>query len=490
MTSQYDLWDRRLTIKLISLLKIKPIIAIRDLIIRDEKLKDQYRHYDPLAITLKVLEVIIDHMGPFSGINQDALIAEIIPLLRRIDQAENITHLSSEDHQRFVEVILNKLLNLSKKEGFRLIYTDYSQNPPLKREVPFRLISHRNFDGINIVLVAETAAINFFLQMLDIDIEDQQLAHLQVLSLQIKKGHFISALDTAKNNILLTKQFMLKIRNIINQTRRDLSAVDWLHECPQELKKVTEHIRDCIDTETMQLGIINQKLEITPDDKMIHLNQLKDYVSESLDLLLPLQREVNEARETFLDEQWIQELLVKRQKGRIEFESMGLNQILAMPAQDFITLLEDAFVFFNRCTIPTQFSYAQFLDQIIQRTSRTQSTKMIEKEQLEKIMEPFDLTQYPEILRSEVAKFIMDYLHENGNVITLSEILQYAEKLGKDFFFCNYLRLLIQGRIAKDYFEKHVLDLSLEVQVHRRPLATTWFFGDDYLISLEAHHSV
>lgn len=490
MASHYDLWDRRLTTKLVSLLKIKPIIAIRDLIIRDEKLKDQFRHYDPLAITIKILEVIIDHMGPFSGISQDDLIERITPLLRRMDQVENITHFTSEDHRRFVETILNKLLNLSKKEGFRLLYTDYSQHPPLKREVPFRLISHRNFDGTNIVLVAETAAINFFLQMLDIDIEDQQLAHLQVLSLQIKKGHFISALDTAKNNILLTKQFMLKIRNIINQTRRDLSTVDWLHECPQELKKTTEHIRDCIDTETMQLGIINQKLEITPDDKMVHLIQLKNYVSESLDLLLPLQTEVNGARETFLDEQWVQELLVKRQKGRIEFESMGLDQILAISAQKFITLLDEAFVFFSRCTIPAQFTYNQFLYQIIHRISQIKPHKIIEKEQFEIIMEPFDLTQYPKSLRSEVAKFIVEYLHVNRKVTTLSEILQYAEGLGKGFLFCNYLRLLIQGRVAKEYFEKHILDHSLDVQVHRRPLETTWFFGDDYLISLEANPRV
>lgn len=491
LTSNENLWDAKLTTKLVSLMKIKPIFDIKDLIIHDERLKDHYRHYDPLAITLKILELIIDHMGfsstdPYTGITKQDLFEEIIPLLRRMDSARNITHLTLSDHHNFLEVILAKLLYLTR-EGMRTTYTDYSVNPPVERELPFRLISHRNFDGENIVLVAEPVVINFFLQMLDIELEDQQQALLHILSRQIKKGDITNAIKMGKSNILLTRQYMLKVEEIINLTRRNLSTIDWLRECPEELHRATTHIQECINTQTRQHITITQRLTFIPEDKAKErhlLFELKEILRRSLDLLLTLQKKVNEARETFLDEQWLQSLFTRKCEDRLQLESMVFDSILLWSYQEFIPFFEEVLVFFSHCKAPAVFVYDQLLS-VTLKWIKFPDFYDLEKYEVERDIKPLELNQYSSILRREVVNFLLEHLQTNGNAVTLQELLEKAESLDKDFFFCNYLRLIIQGRYAKDNFEGHLIEFPLNVQYYGRSLNTTWFTGDNYLIALE-----
>lgn len=496
MISRKNLWDDKLNSKLVSLLKIKPILDIKDLVIHDSRLKDQYKHYDPLAITLKIIEIVIDHMGisaigPFTGITKKTLFDDLIPFLKSMDEARNFTHLTTEDHHRFLEVILTKLLHLTR-EGIRYKYTDYSVVPPVEREVPFRLIGHRNFDGENIVLVAEPVVINFFLQMLDIELEDQQQALLHILSRQIEKGDLANAIKMGRNNILLTKQYMLKVEEIINITRRNLSTIDWSKTCPEELQRAKEHIQECISTQTRQHMKITQKMIFIPEDRVKErqlLIELKEILITSLELLLPLQKKVNEARETFLDEQWLQVLFSKSRKDRLQIESMIFDSVLAWSYQDFIPFFEETLVYFSHCDIQPVLTYSDLLDLTLKRILISKPDNL-EKSQEERHKKPLSFRQYSNHLRNEVINFLVEQIRLRGNNITLQEVLLAAEDLEKDFFFCNYLRLLVQGRFAKTNFEGHLIDFPLDVQYKDRSLRTTWFTGDNYLISLEEEASV
>jgi len=481
-----DLWNYTLTQKLISLLKIKPLLDIKDLIIHNESLKEQYKHYDPLAIALKILNVIVDNMGAFSGITKDELVEQILPLLRRMDKARNI-ELSEDEHIDFIEIILEKLLYQTKREGIRIRYTDYSSNPPIEREHSFRLIGLRNYEGEKIVIVAETATINLFLQMLEIDLEDQQQALLHVLSRQIRRGDLDNALGTAQNNLLLTKQYMLKVEQIIHSTRRNLSTADWDKTYPEELKRATDHIKECIATQTQQINMVREQIDIISwekQDEIYPLIQLKETLSQSLDLLLPLQKRVSEARETFLNEQWVQELFKRRSKNRVQLESMLLERVLTMPYKTFKQFIEKTMFFFTHCNVPEIVTFDQLVDIALKKLKQKEKEKEIEKIKI-KITKPLDLRIFPSTLKKSAVSFLRELLETNGNQITLKEVLEKAETENKSFLFCNYLRLLIQGRNAKEDFEKSATDFSFRVKVCCETFDTQWFKGDNYLVIME-----
>ncbi|MHA1401763.1 MAG: hypothetical protein ACTSQE_15535 [Candidatus Heimdallarchaeaceae archaeon] len=481
-----DLWNYTLTQKLISLLKLKPLLDIKDLIIHNESLKEQYKHYDPLAIALKILNVIVENMGPFSGITKNELVEQVLPLLRRMDKARNI-ELLEDEHIAFIDTILEKLLFQTKREGVRIRYTDYSSDPPIEREHSFRLIGLRNYEGEKIVIVAETATINLFLQMLEIDLEDQQQALLHVLSRQIRRGDLDNALSTAQNNLLLTKQYMLKVEQIIHNTRRNLSTSDWDEAYPKELKRATAHIKECIATQTQQINMVREQIDIISwekQDEIYPLIQLKESLTQSLDLLLPLQKRVSEARETFLNEQWVQELFKRGSKNRVQLESMLLEKILAIPYRTSKQFIDKTIVFFTHSNVPEIVTFDQLVDIALKRLKQKEKAKEIEKTKI-KITKPLDLRIFSSALKKNAVSFLREQLEINDNQITLKEILEKAESENKGFLFCNYLRLLIQGRNAKEDFERSVTDLSFKVQLCCESFDTQWFSGDNYLVIME-----
>ena len=487
MTADTSLWEASLTSKLIAVLKITPILKIRELILHDERLKDHYKEYDPLAITLKLIDVIIDYMGYRTGITKEALFEKIIPLLKRMDIARELEPLSKTEYIAFLDVILEKLISLSKKEGLRLTYTDYSKEPPERHDLPIKLLSYRNYDDENVVLIAEAPTINFFLQMLDINLEDHQQALLHVISRQIERGEFVNALETTKSYIYMTKQYMFKVEDIINRTRRNINSLDWLNECREELQKSSEHIKECIAKQSKEFNIVTQRLSILSEDlqeERYQLAKLMELLKKSLELLLPLQTRVSEARDTFLDEQWVQVLFRRSTKDRIQFEENLLDTVLPLSYQEFQPLFEETVVNFSHCAIPHVFTFGQLLTLTLKQLTHVKSPKKIKKPIYEKILQTIDLDKYHKPLRKKCVIFLSSHLRESKGEILLSDLLKKAEETERNFLFCNYLRFLIQGRFAVATFEQSYLPFSVKVLKSPSEFISKYFMGTDYRVVL------
>jgi len=106
MESKNRIWDSSLTAKLVYLLKISPIVNIKGSYLQDKNLKEQYKHYDPLAIALKMLEIIIDNMGPYTGITEENLFEKICPRGEFIRKTE----------ENLFEKIYQSVIETSRKE--------------------------------------------------------------------------------------------------------------------------------------------------------------------------------------------------------------------------------------------------------------------------------------------------------------------------------------------------------------------------------------
>ncbi len=463
--------------------KISPIIALKDSFIRDEKLKQQFQHYDPLAISLKMLEIIIDNMGPFEGITKKELFSELDPLLALMDRTKKMHSISKQDHSKILEYILEKLMKQKNKRGIRLEFTDYSEVPPIKREIVFRLINYRTYDDEKVVLFAEPEAVNFFIQMLDVDLEDQQQAYLKVLDRQIERGDYENAIESAKNNLRLTIQYELKIDNIIHQTKRNLTNLDWSNEIPNELKKSMNHISDCIKEQDLQNRKINLQLKNLGDEyfKREILIELKGLLEKSRNKLLPLQNKINEARVTFLDEQWLQELTLTR-TNKLSIETDILEELLRKMYNQVEINLIDFFSFFTNIRHPKLLTYNQLIMLLLQKI-KTRYVMKSEELLPKKAMFMTELIFYPDLLKSEAVEFLRHNLSENKK-ITLDELIENAINDSKSFLLCNYLKILILGRFANESFEKAFFPENIQVDLIESELRNYIFEGNNFQIQI------
>jgi len=481
------MWESSLTLKLVYLLKISPIVSIRDSYMREEALKKQYKHYDPLAIALKMLEVVIDSMGPYTGITEERLFENIYPLLKRMDALENQQALSQSEHYQVLENILSKLTYQHKKDGIRKDYVDYAQEPPMRKESVFRLVNYKNFDNLNIVLHAEPEAVNFFLQMLDVNLEDRQQAELHILDRQIKRGDFQNALETAIRNLRLTRQYQLKIDGIIKRTKRNLNLEDWRHKVPEELKNAMIHIKECIETQSQQRRVVNNRLEMLEGEELEQrkvLIALKEKLDESMDFLLPLQTTISEARDTFLSEQWIQELLA-RKTNRVKIEADFLNPLLLIEYKKLTPYMDEIIPFFTSYQVPKNMTFDQLIEAIYKNLDFSIPNPDEDEETLEILTKPLDLVHYPEKLRVEVVNFLLSVLENQIDEYTLDMLIDKAISLQKNFYFINYLKIIIQGRFVNSKFESSFLDCPLEITLREDQLSNLIFRGNNYSIKLE-----
>lgn len=476
-------WDNSLTKKLIFSYKISPIIALKDTFIRDEALKHQFRHYDPLAIALKMLELIIDNMGPFEGITKQELFNELDPLLTLMDRAKQAHLISKEDHYKILESILEKILRQKNKKGIRLEFTDYSEDPPLKRELVFRLITYRTYNNEKAVLFAEPEAVNFFIQMLDIDLEDQQQAYLKILDRQIERGDYESAIDSAKNNLRLTIQYELKIENIINQTKRNLTNLDWSNEIPKELRRAMDHINDCIKEQDFQNRKINLQLKDLGEEyfKRVILIELKELLDKSRNKLLPLQTKIDEARTTFLDEQWLQELTL-RKTSKLSIETDIFDLLLNKSYNQVEKHLKDFFSFFTKISPPLLITYNQLIMQLL-RKSKTKYDSFTDENLPKKTISMTELFFYPDSIKTEAVDFLRHNLSKKKK-LNLDELIFSAIQETKSLLVCNYLKMLILGRFAVETFEKRLFPETINVEVIESKLQNKYFEGNNFEIQI------
>ena len=94
-TKAVNPWDRSLTDRLRYLLIFEPLLALRKLATGDPELTTHFKHYDPLAIALKIIELIIDNTtiilnSSTAGITRTDLYIQIQPFLTLIDQQSHV----------------------------------------------------------------------------------------------------------------------------------------------------------------------------------------------------------------------------------------------------------------------------------------------------------------------------------------------------------------------------------------------------------------
>jgi hypothetical protein len=296
----------------------------------------ELRHYDSLALAMKVLDLIVESMGMEQEVDRRAVVRALGPLLSAMDVAHGLVP-DEGRHLGMAERLLDNLRNDGNhRHPFQIEYTDFDESGiALRRLVEFRLIEDRHHPIEGIVLRLSNEAINLFLGAFELDIEDAQAAAEAVVRSQLDRGKFHEAVQSARGALLQTLRMQEKIHGILKETRRDVSRVDWREATPRLLDEAVEHVLRRVGVEQGILETAEERLKVLPTDhdQAPPLRHIIEIIQRCRLRHMELQDQLMRARSVFLDEQERQAFSVLAARTLPELGREVLEPLLAMPAR-------------------------------------------------------------------------------------------------------------------------------------------------------------
>ena len=467
-------WDRGLTQRLRVLLHTTPLHDLH----RADNLRDaDLRHYDSLALALKVFDVIIEHTGFDHEVDREALVRTLSPLLTAMDVSAGIAS-EPERHAQMLDRVLTALRNDGDRRlPFRLTYSDVDeQGTAVKRAGEFRLLADQFHPGGGVVLRLSNEAVNLYLNALELDIEDAQAAAEAVVQSQLARGRFNEAVQSAKNARWQSLRYQQKVANVLRETQRDIGRVDWREEVPRLLDEAVTHITVRLATEENILTTAEERLDVLPgsDERTLAVVEVIRLVRDCRLRHVDLHDQLMRARNVFLDEQARQTFTPTPRHPLPELLSGVLEPLLALRRSEAAAITTATFPAFVGAQPRPVLSITQLIAWQLQPRR--------ELRRMEVSIDPQDLTQYG----SEIAHYPLELRNAAEEILAktespyrLSSLLQKMKAEGAPQALLELLTLL-----ALQYYAPE--EDNVTYRCDRAPaegLNVAGFFGDD----LEIH---
>ena len=258
-------WANHLTEKTRVLLHIIPLIELRQ---GDTRVAEPLRHYDGLALALKVFDLIVDHMGLERAIDRTLVLKTLSPMLASMDVAAGIAP-DPKRHETMTDRVLAALRNDAQaRDPFSHSYQDFENDGrAIRRTLEFRLVSDEFHSSGGTTLRLSNEAVNLYLRALELDIEDAQAAAEAIVHSQLARGKFDEAAESARVAHLQSVRYQEKLDRILRDTQRDVRRVDWKDEVPRLLDEARDHISTRLKAEETIIQAARDRLEMLPDEQ-------------------------------------------------------------------------------------------------------------------------------------------------------------------------------------------------------------------------------
>ncbi len=251
----------QLTRRLRSLLHSEPLLKLRSL--NDEK-DSETHHYDCIALAIYILDRIVESMGLDDEASSEAVVNSLLPLMNAMDALAGI-ETNDEHRRRFVAKIIERLIDRSRERP-PTEYIDFSDGQAVKRILDFYLIKECWISDERTALELSPQAINLYLNAFDFDIEDAQAAIEAVTLSQINSGRIEQAAASARDARIRSIQFRNKIEQILKETQRDVSLLDWREAVPKMLDAALAHIDSRVNAEENIGKTVGERLALLEPD--------------------------------------------------------------------------------------------------------------------------------------------------------------------------------------------------------------------------------
>ncbi|HEX3656075.1 MAG TPA: hypothetical protein VHV55_09720, partial [Pirellulales bacterium] len=468
-----SLWRPALTDRLRVLLHAKPLLDLK----RGDNLRSvELRHYDTLALAIKIWDLIVENVGLDTEVDRPRVRTSLTPLLVAMDRAAAVDP-DTQRHQVVVEAVLSALTNDDDgRRPFAVAYQDLGQGQAIVRQLEFRLLWDYLHPAGGTVLRLSNEAINLYLRAWDLDIEDAQAAAEAVVFSQLQRGKFEEAVQSARNARLQSLRYWDKIMRIVRDTRRDIRRVDWEEAVPRLLDEALLHIKTRTDMEDSILSTARDRLDLLENDSNAKpVAEVCRIVEECRQRHFSLHGQLMGARNTFLDEQ---ERQVFRLGATVNLPSLVtdvLEPLLAMTRTDALQTLDEAGAPLLGAVAPAIVSLADLVTWMLQ-PKRGAPADASPLEEADLVHYTDELMRFPEEIRRRGDSLLQDI----DRPTRLTELLMAVSEWGGPEELQEYLVLATLHRFAPEPGEASLLYVQRAASDEFR---TDLFFGDELILS-------
>ncbi|MFJ2627664.1 hypothetical protein ACIO6T_30760 [Streptomyces sp. NPDC087532] len=205
--------------------------------------------YDPRTLALAALEAVVSRQG----MEAEATTEDVVAFLASLARAAAPDREEAE-HLAVARFVLRELLNDAQGgEEFDISYSDYRAGHQ-RVTVSLRFLEEGFGRRGQAVLKATAPAINLLLAGLEYDVEDEQAARDAMLRRQVSTGRWGRAEDSAADSLKLSLLYGERLRAVLEETGRDVRAVDWKGQVSQLLCSARSHLgeRQRVERELME----------------------------------------------------------------------------------------------------------------------------------------------------------------------------------------------------------------------------------------------
>jgi len=454
------------------LLHTKPLLDLKR---SDDLRAAELRHYDTLALAIKIWDLIVESTGLDSEVDRVRVRSSLAPLLAEMDRGAGLEP-DAVSHQAIVDAVLGALTNDGDgRRPFAITYQDLTDGAAVERRLEFRLVwDYLHPDG-GTVLRLSNEAVNLYLRAWDLDIEDAQAAAEAVVFSQLQRGKFDEAVQSARNSRMQSLRYWEKIMRIVRETRRDVQRVDWAGEVPKLLDDALLHIKTRTDMEASILRTARERLDVLEEGSNAKpVAEVCGIVEDCRQRHFALHGQLMSARNVFLDEQERQVFRLKAVMNLPSLATEVLEPLLAMPCKGALRVLEDTAAPLMGAVPPQLVSLTDLVHWMLQ-PRRGEPANDLPLEETDLVHYGDELMRFPEDIRSQGEWLLEDIDRQTR----FSELLSAVGDWDAPNELQEYLVLAVLHRFAPEPGE------SLGLTVERAPfgvLDTEFFFGDELVL--------
>jgi hypothetical protein len=204
---------------------------------------DRVDFYD---LGLAAVDAVVDRMGFASGISR--------PELEAILEQEAHRFWLEADAAEIHNVVVELIETLVRPNASEYL----SAVDAVRRRFDFALLSEHEDPEGGIYLRASNEAINVLIGGLNTDIESAQVAAEATLDHLIRRHRLDDAARPAREARIRSIQYASHVRQLIEDTRRDVRRAGWREEAPKLLMEIRQHLDDRMTVENQLLTAMQE----------------------------------------------------------------------------------------------------------------------------------------------------------------------------------------------------------------------------------------
>lgn len=277
---------------------------------------------------LAAVDAVVDRMGFASGIGRSELEGLLYTEVQRFWVEGDSTEIPT-----IIAELIETLIRPSTGE-----YT--SALDAVRRRFDFALLSeHEDMEG-GIYLRASNEAINVLIGGLNTDIESAQVAAEATLDHLIRRGRLDDAARPAREARIRSIQYASFVRQLIEETRRDVRRAGWREDVPQRLAEIRQHLDDRMTVENQLLTAMQDARDTAGrEDLRRQAAALVETVDDCYSRHVELHAITLKAIKAFVEEQDRQVFGRAATFGAIDLTEEALRPVLAASIGEVDTLL-------------------------------------------------------------------------------------------------------------------------------------------------------